>query len=744
MLLAAPTSLAASPEQEPKEVEVEVQSPDKHGEHDARPSHKTTRDQWESQHAQSAPEALARTPGVYVQKTAHAQASPYIRGLTGQRTVILFDKIRLNTSTYRQGPNQYFFTVDHHSIDSIEVLRGSASTLYGSDAIGGAIISQPRRPNAIVPSSGFWWHGEVLASTHSADDRLGARARASLGWGKKFKAMLGLGARKVGKLQTAGPVRDLIDQSPHKSPSFEDDLRTQLGTGFKERTADLRLHYDPNQYSSWFVAYYRYRQRDAPRTDKCPPAEGRAGECLTYKKQDRDLAYVGLEHSFRSGFWSKASARLSLSRQYEWRQWEIDNLIPELPGGTQNDAFDELWSYGGMFHLDSKHLQVSKEWSIQLKAGADAYYDRVASRAMQSFTDTQPNIEIHHPRGQYMQGSGYLSAGLFSQAQVVYKNRLWTELGARTAFVMAHVPGDQASDTSRVSTQHHPAAGHIGLHWRLLPGLRWQNNVDHGFRAPNLDDLSGRQQVGPGFQFENHRLRPERSWSLDTGFRYLRRGLSISLSGFHTRLIDAIARAPRTIDQCPASQSGPDGCLASRVRFTLVNLKSPATIWGSEAHLDYQITPDFRVDSALSYAFGQGPSPDLEESAQVPLSRVPPLHGHLAWRHRLRSLARGNLSWGGALHWAGAQRRLALADKADIRIPLGGTPGFAVLHLNVSWKIHERAELAVMLENLFDQAYRHHGSSVNGAGRSIRARFRLLLGSSQVTSLTQMRPRTAP
>lgn len=723
--------MAKHPSQAPKQLEVEVKGPETHAQHDARPSHKTTRTQWERHHAQSAPEALARTPGVYVQKTAHAQASPYLRGLTGQRTVILFDKIRLNTSTYRQGPNQYFFTVDHQSIESIEVLRGSASTLYGSNAIGGAIISQPRTPRFLRPTTGYWWNAELVTTTHSADDRIGARARSSIGWGKKISAMAGFGLRNVKQLQTAGPLRSLVDNSLHKSPSFEDDARTQVGTGFEERTADLRLHYNPTAQSTWFAAFYQYRQRDAPRTDKCPPIEGRAGECLTYKKQDRDLGYLGLEHQFKSGFWSNASARLSLSRQYEWRQWTIDNMIPQLPGGTQNDAFDKVWTYGGMFHLSSKHLQLSKEWSIQLKTGADAYYDRVSSRSMQTFTDTQPKIEIHHPRGQYMEGSGYLTAGLFSQAQVVYKNRLWTELGARTAFVMAHVPANPESDTAEVSTQHHPTAGHIGLHWRILPGLRWQNNIDHGFRAPNLDDLSGRQQVGPGFQFENHQLRPERSWSIDSGLRYLGHGLTLSVSAFHTRLIDAIARAPRTIDQCPASQTGPDGCLASRVRFTLVNLPAPATLWGSEAHLEYQVTRNLRLDSALSYAFGQGPSPDPSQDKKIPLSRVPPLHGHLAWNHRLRRLAHGKLRWGGALHWAAAQTRLALADEADARIPLGGTPGFVVVHLNLGWTIWDRSELSLMLENLFDQPYRHHGSSVNGAGRSIRARFRMRFGSGQ-------------
>ena len=87
----------------------------------------------------SAPDALRFEAGVFVQQTAHSQGSAFIRGLTGQQTLLLFDGIRLNNTTFRQGPNQYFFTLDAQTIDTIRVIRGGSSTRYGSDAIGGVI-----------------------------------------------------------------------------------------------------------------------------------------------------------------------------------------------------------------------------------------------------------------------------------------------------------------------------------------------------------------------------------------------------------------------------------------------------------------------------------------------------------------------------------------------------------------------------------------------------------------------------
>ncbi|MGB0768536.1 MAG: TonB-dependent receptor plug domain-containing protein, partial [Phycisphaeraceae bacterium] len=87
----------------------------------------------------SVPETLKYTPGVLVQRTSHGQGSPYIRGFTGYRNVFLIDGVRLNNSTFRSGPNQYWNTIDPFSIERLEVIKGPTSVIYGSDAVGGTV-----------------------------------------------------------------------------------------------------------------------------------------------------------------------------------------------------------------------------------------------------------------------------------------------------------------------------------------------------------------------------------------------------------------------------------------------------------------------------------------------------------------------------------------------------------------------------------------------------------------------------
>jgi len=75
--------------------------------------------------------------------------------------------------------------------------------------------------------------------------------------------------------------------------------------------------------------------------------------------------------------------------------------------------------------------------------------------------------------------------------------------------------------------------------------------------------------------------------------------------------------------------------------------------------------------------------------------------------------------FGAGLRWATAQKRLSLGDRSDARIPLGGTPGFAVLDLRAGLRVNDRLRATVVVENVGDAAYRYHGSSVNGPGRGL-------------------------
>ncbi|ULT41491.1 TonB-dependent receptor plug domain-containing protein [Niabella defluvii] len=81
-------------------------------------------------------DAVAKEAGVSVVTTGPAIAKPFIRGLGYNRVVTVNDGIRQEG---QQWGDEHGLEVDEYSAQKVEILRGPASLMYGSDAIGGVI-----------------------------------------------------------------------------------------------------------------------------------------------------------------------------------------------------------------------------------------------------------------------------------------------------------------------------------------------------------------------------------------------------------------------------------------------------------------------------------------------------------------------------------------------------------------------------------------------------------------------------
>ena len=681
-----------------------------------RATSKVTRTELEERLPRSAPDALRGEPGVYIQQTAHSQGSPYLRGLTGQQTVMFFDGVRLNNSTFRQGPNQYFFTIDSRTIQSLEVVRGSASTRYGSDALGGALLSEPITPNlSYAPARGGKWsvHPRAMMRTTTADAEVGGRGQVEAAYKDKVGFIIGAGYRDVGLLRAGGRLDEPATGRPQGvPPAFGEDGQTQLGTGFDEITADARVVWQPRSATRVSLGYYDYRQLDAPRTDKCPPPTAPADECLRYLQQFRTLVYARVENVGAHAAAERIISTLSYQNQHERRE-----LNRGSPSSTQVNGEDDVHTIGTSLKISTRDWDLAPWAGLQWHYGADAYYDRLDSESWLVFTDVDVRSDLS--RGQYLDDAQYLTSGLWTEGVVRLGSHVQARAGGRFAVAHANADGDPASQSADVDRTWFTGVGSGGLTVEAVPWLSFVFNADQGFRAPNLDDLTSRQQTGPGFQFENPDLEPEKSLSLEGGVLVEHPWIELRAFAFQTFINDLIGRAPRTVEQCP---DGDPGCGASQTRFQLVNLDGRAVLRGTDADLRLFFPLGFRVRSTVSYAWGEAPNPVFatgnSEPSRLPMSRVPPLNGlvEAGWRGRKIGLYAF-----GVMRWATEQTRLALADRSDARIPEGGTPGFAVFDVRVGYRLDPYILAGIVFENIGNATYRHHGSSINGPARGLIA-----------------------
>ncbi len=75
-------------------------------------------------------------------------AGIFVRGLTGNKVNVFVDGVRYSNGAQRGGVNTFLDLIDPSTLDGMEVLRGTSSAQYGSDALGGSVQFLTQRADA--------------------------------------------------------------------------------------------------------------------------------------------------------------------------------------------------------------------------------------------------------------------------------------------------------------------------------------------------------------------------------------------------------------------------------------------------------------------------------------------------------------------------------------------------------------------------------------------------------------------
>ncbi len=190
-------------------------------------------------------EVLAKLPGVTASGFAPGASRPILRGFSGERVRTLIDGI--GTIDASNTSDDHAVAVDPLTAERIEVLRGPAVLLYGSQAIGGAVNVIDKRIPRRVPNEPI--HVDGLASFDSVNDhyQFGGSVDAPLGGG--FVVHVDGSWRDAGNLSVPGYVAsdELRADLLHDAEHHEED-------GELEEAAELREIADrrgvlPNSYA---------------------------------------------------------------------------------------------------------------------------------------------------------------------------------------------------------------------------------------------------------------------------------------------------------------------------------------------------------------------------------------------------------------------------------------------------------------------------------------------------------------
>ena len=440
--------------------------------------------------------ALDRLPGVHNVTTGQQIGKPMIRGLAGSRVLVLDNGHRLEDYSWsdEDGPS-----IDARLAQRVEVIRGPASVLYGSDAIGGVVNAIPAAlPDA---SAGAFTRGlaELSGATNNreGDLVLGAEgARSRLGW----RAM-GIGR-------------------------FSEDLTTPDGklenTKFAAVTGEAAVAMNSSRGTST-LRYARYGcechllEADAP----AKPAGGGEEEGGPERKASDDrVQFTG----------NYVTGRFRIEPKLQWQRHSLAEVSDELgPGGAPTGVETEVFNLLLNTMTADVLLHHGGDGHLRGTLGVSGEYQSSDSRGIIPLV---PDARI-------------TNGGIFAFEQV--------DLG-RVSFV-AGGRGDVRSLSADANTElglsdqsrHSGAlAGDVGVILRPVGDLALTANVGRAWRAPTLFELfaNGPRLGEARYEIGDAALDPETSLNVDGSIRWSGRRAHAEVSGFHNRIQDFVYIAP--------------------------------------------------------------------------------------------------------------------------------------------------------------------------------------------------------
>lgn len=569
-------------------------------------------------------------PGTSTVNEGAFQVRPRIRGLDSNRVLILVDGERLNnsrTSTGQSGIEGGL--VETSQIESIEVVRGSGSVLYGTDALAGTINIITRETPA-RRDNGFRF-GAALDTFYSSNESGRRGNLAVTGAGKYFAFRVAQSLERYGNYSTGDPAGRVIDGVTEDGEVLNSQSHggnTQAtGRFFINETNTLKLNYERRRASNIgsptlvgvFNGFFPFSNRDK--------FSGRY-----------DVAAI-----------TKNLQRVSIMGHYQTQDRNFTNILtvpPVLPFFPGQYQFSET-----VTDTDSTGFDVQTDWifgtRVNLIAGASYFNDFNSDRRLfiTATTPASPNRNVSTTRS--VPDASLSNIAAFAQGEIRITKRLKAVAGIRfdrfrtSAKPTAEfsLPGSltpsQIEDlglaglTSGLSVDNSAVTGDVGLVFVVNPYLNLSARVGRSFRTPNIFErfFTDFGSVG-GFLVGNPNLEPETGVNFDATVRFKTSRFSGSVTYFNNQYENFLATQtaldrngmpivlPRPAPQQPIPVFQTQNVRSARIQGLEAEIEAPIKI-----SLGY-LTPY----GNFSYLRGD----DLDDD--VPLDIISPLRTNAGFR----------------------------------------------------------------------------------------------------------------
>ncbi|WDS36746.1 TonB-dependent hemoglobin/transferrin/lactoferrin family receptor [Pseudoxanthomonas sp.] len=669
-----------------------------------------TREQIDRYLVQNIRDLVRYEPGVSVVGTAgrFGLDSFNIRGLSGNRTRIEIDGASLPASfgasvagsSFRAGRNQ----IDMDNIKEAEIVRGPASALYPSDALGGMVSLKTKDPtDYLQPGKSFG--GVVKESYDSSDNSRGTTA--TLAFGDAADSLLlqanyrqGHETDNKGTVGGSGSTRTRAEPLEYTQSGFLAKYVHNADSGRRDFVSveSARTDTDSNSLASLTTAATYYLSQDSNRRFK-----------LNFGQSYNALDSLLADTLDWTAYWQKTSTRTNTQTETA----TVRRYYSSLP--TQETV------YGGRL-VATKSLgqdsSVAQTLSYGLELSRTTPKSYVGGYGVNKTTgvtgSTSPYVPGSYPLHLFP-NSDTDRIAVFAQDKIdLLDGRLTVTPGVRVDHY-EYKPGSDAlyysqtgSTASSYSTTH--ASPKLGVQWKFNENLGAYFNYTQGFRAPLYNELDGawaeRAAAYNIAYVPNPDLKEETSKGGEIGLRGNGAAGWFNISGYYTYYDNFIWNGYQlaTAD-IPAwvIALAPNAFVTQA--FQAVNAKH-AIVKGIEAsgqlQLDYfnPALAGWSINASASLANGRLIEPG--NTGYTPLNTVDPAKAVLG-------VGYSGERWGAELVGTGVRRHSQLSETTYFR-----PPGYGKVDLFAHYRPTDALELNVGLNNLTDRKYWDWGNLQGG------------------------------
>lgn len=437
-------------------------------------------------------EVLTRVPGIDMISKGSGVSKPVIRGLSMNDILILNNGVRFENYQYS---DHHPLGIDEFGIENVEIIKGPASLLYGSDAIGGVINFIKEKPAPVGTVIGDY-NLQLFSNSLGMTNNLGIKGSA-----KNFYAGVRIGNKtNADYLQGGGAF---VPNTRFKGTSLN------LNTGFTNSKMALNLFYDYG-------------------THKVGLAEPDAVDFIKEKARGRnpEVYYMLLNNHL-----------LSSQNKFFLNKFKLE----------VNSAYQK----SGLIHSEGPN-DIAIEMALQTITYETRLYLPSTSKSeyiigFQGLNQTNTNLNLRNTK--LLPDASISNYSAFGMFQYTFFSKLKLQSGIRydnktISTKEIGLPGDPWIYRPALDKNYGSFSGSFGTTYNYSEKLLFRANFAAAYRTPNLAELTSNGQHETRYEIGDQNLRPEDAREADISIHYHKEDFTFEIAGFYNMINNYIFISP--------------------------------------------------------------------------------------------------------------------------------------------------------------------------------------------------------